>query len=201
MLRHPLFAGSSFLSKLSADGRHAGQRRGAFGLVCLAALSCAISGVDAAAAAAAQPAAPPRDLPKLASAAWLPLYFEQNEGQADPSVQFIGRAIDHTVYLREQGATIALPNPKNAKPGRRPGAASDDGTDAMRLVHVTFPGAVLKRPATGEEKQPGKINYLLGNDPALWRQNVATFGQVRYREIYPRIDLIYYGNERQLEFD
>src|SRR5262249_12372281 len=52
-----------------------------------------------------------------------------------------------------------------------------------------------------EDALPGKINYLIGNDPANWRTNLSTYRKVRYREVYPGIDLVFYGNQRQLEFD
>ena len=54
---------------------------------------------------------------------------------------------------------------------------------------------------TGEEELPGKINYLIGKDPAKWRTGVATYAKVRYEQVYPGIDLVYYGNQRQLEYD
>ena len=54
---------------------------------------------------------------------------------------------------------------------------------------------------TGEEELPGKINYLIGKDPAKWRTGVATYAKVRYEQVYPGIDLVYYGSQRQLEYD
>ena len=47
----------------------------------------------------------------------------------------------------------------------------------------------------------GRVNYFVGNDPAQWRQNIPTYGRVRYREVYRGIDLVYYGNQRRLEYD
>ncbi len=51
------------------------------------------------------------------------------------------------------------------------------------------------------EELPGKANYFLGNDPTKWRTNVPTYARVHYQDLYPGIDLIYYGNQRQLEYD
>lgn len=53
----------------------------------------------------------------------------------------------------------------------------------------------------GGELQTGKVNYFLGSDPQKWRHNVPLFGSVRYEEMYPGVDLVYYGNQRQLEYD
>ena len=54
---------------------------------------------------------------------------------------------------------------------------------------------------TGLDELPGKSNYFIGNDPAKWRTNVPTYAKVRYENVYPGIDLVYYGNQRQLEYD
>src|SRR5207245_3729643 len=49
--------------------------------------------------------------------------------------------------------------------------------------------------------QPGHVNYFIGNDPAKWRTDVPTYGKVRYAGVYPGVDLVYYGNQKQAEFD
>ena len=53
----------------------------------------------------------------------------------------------------------------------------------------------------GLDQQPGKSHYLIGNDPSQWRKNVPNYAKVAYDEVYPGIDLVYYGNQRQLEYD
>src|SRR5260370_41787359 len=54
---------------------------------------------------------------------------------------------------------------------------------------------------SAEDELPGTVNYLIGNNPAQWHTGMPTFSKVRYRNVYPGIDLIYYGNHRQLEYD
>ena len=66
----------------------------------------------------------------------------------------------------------------------------------MRLV-----GADPDSKIYGQEAQPGKSNYLIGSDPKSWNRNVPHYGQVRYSEVYPGVDLIYHGNQRLLEYD
>ena len=48
---------------------------------------------------------------------------------------------------------------------------------------------------------PGTVNYITGNDPSQWRTSVATYAKVRYEAIYPGIDLVYYGTQREIEYD
>jgi hypothetical protein len=54
--------------------------------------------------------------------------------------------------------------------------------------------------AVGAEELPGKANYFIGN-PRNWRAGVRMFSKVRYQKVYPSIDLVYYGNQRQIEYD
>jgi hypothetical protein len=54
---------------------------------------------------------------------------------------------------------------------------------------------------TGVDELAGTSNYFIGNDPAKWRTNVPTYAKVKYEGIYSGIDLVYYGNQRQLEYD
>ena len=61
-------------------------------------------------------------------------------------------------------------------------------------------GAQSKR-ISGVDELPGKVNYFVGPDPKQWRTNVSTFRQVLYEQVYPGIDLVYYGNQQQLEYD
>ncbi|MBI3301908.1 MAG: hypothetical protein HYZ72_07505 [Deltaproteobacteria bacterium] len=53
----------------------------------------------------------------------------------------------------------------------------------------------------GQKELPGKVNYFIGNDPDKWRTNIPTYAKVKYQDVYPGVDLVYYGNQRQLEFD
>ncbi|MGB8031798.1 MAG: hypothetical protein WCF30_19265 [Terracidiphilus sp.] len=65
----------------------------------------------------------------------------------------------------------------------------------------TRPGASSAVKPTGDQQLPGTVNYFISSDPAKWRTGIATYARVRYRGIYPGVDLLYYGNQRQLEYD
>src|SRR5437879_7690839 len=68
-------------------------------------------------------------------------------------------------------------------------------------LRMSLVGAARQPRVSGLEEQPGKANYFIGKDPAKWRTNIPTYARVHYREVYPGIDLVYYGNQRQLEYD
>ena len=48
---------------------------------------------------------------------------------------------------------------------------------------------------------PSRSHYLIGNDPKRWRSNVAHYGRVEVESVYPGVNVVYYGNQRQLEYD
>jgi hypothetical protein len=124
----------------------------------------------------------------------LPLTFEPNQGQTTSEVGFLSRGQGYTAFLTAGGMVLSL----------RPGSltpAPNTSASGSKTVQLRLIGSAGHPAASGEDPQPGKANYFLGNDPTKWRTNVPTYGRVRYSNIYPGIDLVYYGNHRQLEYD
>jgi hypothetical protein len=77
-----------------------------------------------------------------------------------------------------------------------------DTGESSAVVRMKLVGANAKAAVTGAEELPGKSNYFIGNDPKKWRTNVPTYAKVRYENVYPGVDLVYYGNQGgQLEYD
>ena len=66
---------------------------------------------------------------------------------------------------------------------------------------MTLVGANPHTTKTGLEQLPGTVNYFLGNDHTKWRSHVPTYEKVEYRDVYPGVDVVYYGNQHQLEND
>ncbi len=129
----------------------------------------------------------------------LPLTFEQNKGQTQFPVKFLSRGRGYTAFLTADGMVLSLrPVPGAARPtvpAAKPGHPSN-ATLQFKLV-----GSAANPIIVGEELQPGRVNYFIGNDPRKWHTNVATYARVRYHNVYPGIDLVYYGNHKQLEYD
>jgi uncharacterized repeat protein (TIGR01451 family) len=83
-----------------------------------------------------------------------------------------------------------------------PSAASATTTAAAAApIRLRLVGANADPNIAGEAPLPTRTNYLIGNDREKWRTGVRSFGKVRYRDVYPGTDLVYYGNHRQLEYD
>ena len=62
-------------------------------------------------------------------------------------------------------------------------------------------GANSNAQVSGLDPLPGKVNYFIGNDPKKWHTDIPTFASVKYSAVYPGIDLVYYGNQKELEYD
>ena len=126
--------------------------------------------------------------PLLASLSQLPLRFEANLGQADPRVKFFAHSKGYSLFLTSDGATMRLPNH----------SGSQHRTEFWRMKFV---GANEHVSVSGTELLPGKSNYFIGNDPSRWHRNVPQFARVKYRNVYPGIDVVFYGNQNRLEYD
>jgi hypothetical protein len=130
--------------------------------------------------------APPATRTKVAETyGRLPLLFERNEGQTDPAVHFLSRGRGYSLYLTPSEAALRLKN-------------GDAETATVRWQIV---GANPDACISGERPQAAKSNYFIGKDASQWRTGVANYGQVRYEGVYPGIDLVYHGSQRQVEYD
>src|SRR5690242_8894984 len=113
----------------------------------------------------------------------LPLGFERH-----------GTGVEEKFVARGQGYAIALSNGKATL-----GILSRQG-DPGRRISISFIGGRAVR-AVPEMELPGKVNHIEGNDPRKWQTGLSTWERVKYRNVYPGIDVVYYGNQQRLEFD
>lgn len=142
----------------------------------------------------------------LAAYGKLPLSFEQNSGQTDPRVDFLAHGNGYTVFLTRDNATLLLraQSAADAASSSAKPLPTRDAESTNRLttsVRLSLAGANPHPEVEPLDVQRGKSNYLIGNNPSKWQRNVAQFARVKYRGIYPGIDLVYYGNQGQLESD
>ncbi len=117
----------------------------------------------------------------------LPLSFEANQGQTDRAVKFLSRGDRYVLFLTGDSAVFKL-RPNRERP-------------SLAVVRMMLVGANSHAKIHGAQSFAGTVNYFSGNDPRRWTHGVTTFGEVNYRQIYRGIDLVYYGTQRQLEYD
>jgi hypothetical protein len=124
----------------------------------------------------------------------LPVSFEANQGQTDPRVRFLSRTSSYTTFLTDRGAVFSLPG---ARPGPEDaGPAAPGAVLRMQLVGAD-PGPQIE----GGDRLPGTVSYFTGPDSGEWRSGIPTFQAVRYRHVYPGIDLLFKGTGERMEYD
>ena len=115
----------------------------------------------------------------------VPLQFEPNQGQTDPHVRFLAHGVESSIYLTGSEAVLVL----------------GKGAKRSSKIRLQLAGGNSTPEVEGINLLPGRTNYYVGRDPAGWRTNIASYARVRYKNVYPGVDLIYYGHQGQLEYD
>lgn len=145
-----------------------------------------------------------------ASLATLPLAFEANQGQTDPTVKYMARGNGYTVFLTANDTVFAMQSSSQASTARAaskhevvpdktaPKAATKDQTAA---IHMHVVGGNAQAQIAAGTQLPGRSNYFIGNDRRQWHSDVPQFARVSYRDVYPGVSLAFYGVQKQLEFD
>jgi hypothetical protein len=108
--------------------------------------------------------------------------FEPNEGQADARIKYLSRSEGYSIGLTERGAVLRW---------------HDQTAPDLQLV----PSGASKAGIEAEAPQASHSNYLIGADRSRWHTDVPNYAQLRYRNLYPGIDWVLYGNPQQLEYD
>lgn len=115
-----------------------------------------------------------------------PLAFEANRGQADPTARYVARGPGYTMLLGPDAIVVGL--------------RSANVPAKHALLRMRFVAGVSEPALAGVEPLPGRSHYLIGA-PSKWRTDVPLFARVRYASVYPGVDAVVYGNQRELEYD
>ena len=146
-----------------------------------------------------------------ASLGKLPLAFEANQGQTDPQVKYMARGNGYTVFLTANDAVFALQSSSRSADARMNGkhglvaAAQAAPKTAEKIqtaaIHMHLVGGNARPQIAAGSQLPGHSNYFIGNDRSQWHADVAQYGRVAYRDVYPGVNMAFYGVQKQLEFD
>ena len=122
----------------------------------------------------------------------MPVYFIPNQGQLDDQVAYYIQGQDKTIYFTEEGITLALAKPGNKK------EASD--SSERWVVKLDFVGANRDVKPIGEAETGAVVSYFKGK-PEEWKTGLATYSKIVYRDLWPGIDLAYYGTVNRLKYE
>jgi hypothetical protein len=139
----------------------------------------------------------------------LPLGFERNVGQTDLGVEFLARGKGYTLFLTRGGEAVLSLRAGRSENGSNtadhvelfPSDPTDHSGANGAALKVRLVGADPSSSGQGESELPGKVNYLVGTNRSAWRSGISTYARIHYPNIYPGIDVDFYGNQRELEYD
>ncbi len=134
----------------------------------------------------------------------VPLAFEKNEGQTNSRVKYLSRGTGYSLFLTPNEAVFSLrkPNPKTAPSKTKPSTKQARQTAvAGAVVRMQLVGGNPNAKETAFAKLPGTTNYLIGKNKSQWRKGVANYSKVGFQEVYKGVDVVYYGNQKNLEYD
>ncbi|SPE60417.1 conserved exported hypothetical protein [Verrucomicrobia bacterium] len=129
--------------------------------------------------------------------------FETNRGQAPAPAVFVASGPNYQFQLAPAQAQLVLRKVNRAdlaSPRDRENLIAPRG-QWTRALRLQFLGADARAAIHGQTQLPGKINYLIGNDPNRWRRDVPIWSKAEVEGLYPGISVVYYGNQQQLEYD
>lgn len=146
-----------------------------------------------------------------ASYSALALSFEFNQGQTNKRVKFLARGAGYLLFLTTTETVMVFENPVARRKGKENREArslrDNQELDESRpkpprsIVRMRLEGANPVPRIEGLEQLMTTSNYFGGSDPSQWRTNIPNYNRIRYAQVYPGIDMVYYGNQRQLEYD
>ncbi len=115
----------------------------------------------------------------------LPLAFEPNSSASSDEARFLARGNGYALFLAKREAVLELRGPSKTS----------------AVLRMQLAGANAAPRFTALEKLPGTSNYFIGSDPGKWRTSVPQFAKVLEQNVYPGVNLVYYGTQGRLEYD
>ena len=115
----------------------------------------------------------------------LPLSFIPNEGQTDEAVRYYAQGAGYGFFFTKEGATLSFA----------------DGKGRGHALALDFLGADPDATLTAQKRLAGKVNYLVGDDPAKWQQGLPTHAELLYGGLWPGIDMAVRGEGGKLKYE
>ncbi|MCP4633301.1 MAG: hypothetical protein GY855_10280, partial [candidate division Zixibacteria bacterium] len=136
----------------------------------------------------------------------MPMAFTENQGQWDDQVKFRANVGGATMWFTDKGAYYQFTRTIPKESNNTETVISDHFNESLdsietMMIKASFVGANLNPKMIGESIIEYKCNYFIGNDPNKWHTGVPNYQSVVYEDIYTGIDLKYYGNGKQMEYD
>ena len=168
-------------------------------------MKLALIALTAAVLPAIAPAAAPSMTEARQTILQTPLAFEPNQGQADPAYRFVSRGAGFALGIGDSELALRLDRSVSSDPTLTPLQRRQQLEEASRAntptITLLFSGTSNADKLSAEAPLPGVSNYFTSPVPAQSPTAVPHYGKVRWSGAYPGIDVVYYADRRQLEYD
>ena len=121
-------------------------------------------------------------------------------------MRFLSRGDGYALYLTGQEAVLTLRQPAATPAGawanqNRARSMATGSAEKLSILRMRLDGVNPNAVIAGVDRMPTRVNYFIGNDPKKWHTDVPAYSHVKYQDVYPGVDLLFYGNQRHLEYD
>ncbi|MCT4605980.1 MAG: SBBP repeat-containing protein [Marinisporobacter sp.] len=127
----------------------------------------------------------------------MPISFQVNEGQSESEVKFLAKGDGYNFLFTPKEAVFMLKQPEEIEIDKK----ADSYEQSISVIRLKLDGADKNPKVIGIEELTGKVNYFKGNNSNHWYKNISTYAKIKYLEVYPGVDLLYYGKNGKLEWD
>ncbi len=130
-----------------------------------------------------------------------PLRFVANDGRFDPRVRFFAQGLRHAAFFTPDAVVLSLVEDPGASPVTlREALAAQSHPRRGLALSLSLVGASPDTRVEGALPQRGRANYFTGRDPTRWRRDVPTWGEVRYRDAWPGVDVAFRQSNGRLKW-
>lgn len=133
----------------------------------------------------------------------MPVYFVKNSGQYDDSISYYGKGLGHGIFFSKDAVYLVYnrnlqPNNQTDMSEKTVITANGKSLEVVKLIPCGFKQDLK---IVSEVELNGKLNYLRGNNQNNWFTDIPIYERVRYQEVYDGVDIVFYGNQTQIEYD
>jgi hypothetical protein len=114
----------------------------------------------------------------------LPLSFIENKGQMDRQIRYYAQGPGYSFFFTNHEVRLALTKGKREQ-----------------VLDLRFLGARSNASLERGPPLPGRVSYISGRDSSKWHTNLRTFRSLRYRDLWPGIDMIFKGRAGRLSYE
>jgi len=137
----------------------------------------------------------------------IPLQFEWDCEDCGKKFDFLSRGAGFDVFVGPGEVVLHLRRPELEPTEGEPLVHNSRGCEYKAeelsreiVLRMKIRGLNPDSEAVGRERSVGGNHYFLSNDPREWLIDVPTYKRIEYVNIYPGIDLAFYGDQNRFEY-